>query len=65
MTVSVGETIDNLMNIDKEELARAAKDGSPNRAVQSLVHQLQFVNLSSENGTFEQTGKNIGVQVKY
>ena len=51
------------MYVDEEELAKAAEDGSTNKAVQSLETQLQFVNTSTTNGTFEQTEDNLGVQV--
>ena len=59
------ETVNNLMNVNDEELAKAAEDGSTNKAVQSLETQLQFVNISASNGTFKQTEDNVGVQVRH
>ena len=40
MTESVVVTVNNLMSVDEEELAKAAEDGSTNRVVQSLETQL-------------------------
>ena len=56
-------TVNNLMSVDEEELAKAAEDGSTNRVVQSLETQLQFVNTSASNGTYEQVEDDLGVHV--
>ena len=63
MTESVVVTVNNLMSVDEEELAKAAEDGSTNRVVQSLETQLQFVNTSASNGTYEQVEDDLGVHV--
>ena len=40
------ETVNNLMEVPEDELAKAADEGSTNAVVKSLETQLQFVNTS-------------------
>ena len=56
-------TVNNLMQVDEEELAKASEDGTTNQVVQSLETQLQFVNTSSSNGSYEQVEGDLGVHV--
>ena len=55
------ETVNNLMEVPEDELAKAAEEGSTNVAVQSLETQLQFVNASQ--AAYTEVDDNLGVHV--
>ncbi|XP_041457781.1 adhesion G-protein coupled receptor G6-like isoform X1 [Lytechinus variegatus] len=63
VTRSVVETINNLMNVNEDELEEAAAKGSTNRAIRCLETQLQFVDVTTSNGTYKDVQPNLGVQV--
>ena len=55
------ETVNNLMEVPEDELAKAAEKGSTNVVVQSLETQLQFVNAS--HAAYKEVDDNLGVHV--
>ena len=55
------ETVNNLMEVPEDELAKAAEEGSTNVVVQSLETQLLFVNASY--AAYKEVDDNLGVHV--